>query len=74
MPQLLHLRLPPGRPRAPAHAPSRAAAPRAEAADVQRQPEVDPALDQAAALWTTRRIRCFLLMLPGRKPDGSTKR
>ncbi|HEX7867335.1 MAG TPA: hypothetical protein VF555_20425 [Variovorax sp.] len=28
-------------------------------------PVVDAALDQAAALWTTRRIRSFLVLQPG---------
>lgn len=40
-----------------AHVPAHAAA--AEAA-----PAVDAKLDQAAALWTTRRIRSYLLLQP----------
>ncbi|WP_184641513.1 hypothetical protein [Variovorax sp. 350MFTsu5.1] len=40
-----------------AHVPAHAAA--AEAA-----PAVDARLDQAAALWTTRRIRSYLLLQP----------
>lgn len=42
-----------------AHVPAHAAPMAAEAA-----PAVDARLDQAAALWTTRRIRSYLLLQP----------
>ena len=42
---------------AAAHAPTRAASARSAA------PDVDDTLDRAAALWTTRRIRSFLMLL-----------
>ena len=45
-----------------AHAPAREPA----AADVA--PVVDASLDQAAALWTTRRIRSFLVLQPACAP------
>ena len=44
--------------RASAHVPNGAPAAATEA------PAVDAALDQAAALWTTRRIRNFLVLQP----------
>jgi hypothetical protein len=44
--------------RASAHVPNGAPAAAVEA------PTVDAALDQAAALWTTRRIRSFLVLQP----------
>ena len=42
---------------------ARVAAPAAVVA-VEAAPAVDATLDQAAALWTTRRIRSFLLLQP----------
>ncbi|GAC1354938.1 MAG: hypothetical protein NVSMB34_07580 [Variovorax sp.] len=49
----IQLRQPPAaRVSPPAHAPARVAA-----------PEADGTLDRAAALWTTRRIRSFLMLL-----------
>ncbi len=56
-----HLRLQshePQRVRHSAHVPSGAPAAAVEA------PAVDATLDQAAALWTTRRIRSFLVLQP----------
>ncbi|MGJ7609352.1 MULTISPECIES: hypothetical protein [unclassified Variovorax] len=55
-----HLRRQPHEPlvRASAHVPNGAPAATAEA------PAADTALDQAAALWTTRRIRSFLVLQP----------
>ncbi len=43
--------------------PRAASAPR-PAADVL-QPEADQQLDKSASFWSTRRIRCFLLLAPG---------
>ena len=43
---------------AAAHAPTRATSACSSAA-----PDVDDTLDRAAALWTTRRIRSFLMLL-----------
>ncbi|WP_432726799.1 hypothetical protein [Variovorax sp. W6] len=56
-----HLRRQPHEPRVRPSA--RLIAP-AQAAAVEASPVVDAALDQAAALWTTRRIRSFLLLQP----------
>ncbi|MFM9925941.1 hypothetical protein VLK31_23325 [Variovorax sp. H27-G14] len=56
-----HLRLQshePQRVRPSAHVPSGAPSAAVEA------PAVDATLDQAAALWTTRRIRSFLVLQP----------
>ncbi|MET3181641.1 UNVERIFIED_ORG: hypothetical protein ABIC43_004816 [Variovorax guangxiensis] len=39
-------------------------APAPAVAAEEAAPVVDAALDQAAALWTTRRIRSFLLLQP----------
>ena len=36
----------------------------ARTVDAAAAPTVDAALDQAAALWTTRRIRSFLVLQP----------
>ena len=47
------------RARPSAHVPAHAAPAAAESA-----PAVDATLDQAAALWTTRRIRSYLLLQP----------
>jgi hypothetical protein len=49
-----------------AHVPARASVATAPAADATRA--VDASLDQAAALWTTRRIRSFLLLQPACAP------
>lgn len=56
----------PLRARASAHAPVNAPAdtPVAAAALPVAAPAVEGALDQAAALWTTRRIRSFLVLQP----------
>ncbi len=43
---------------------TRAASARRSAADVL-QPEADQELDKSASFWSTRRIRCFLLLVPG---------
>ncbi|KAF1070732.1 hypothetical protein [Variovorax sp.] len=49
----------------------RAASARQPAADML-QPEADQELDKSASFWSTRRIRCFLLLVPGqRKPERS---
>ncbi|WP_395350713.1 hypothetical protein [Variovorax sp. UC122_21] len=49
----------------------RAASARRSAADVL-QPEADQELDKSASFWSTRRIRCFLLLVPDpRKPRRS---
>ncbi|MDQ0084345.1 MULTISPECIES: hypothetical protein [Variovorax] len=45
-----------------AHAPVR------DPAAVDAAPVVDASLDQAAALWTTRRIRSFLVLQPACAP------
>jgi hypothetical protein len=39
-----------------------------DAAAVDAAPVVDASLDQAAALWTTRRIRSFLVLQPACAP------
>ncbi|CAA2109234.1 hypothetical protein [Variovorax paradoxus] len=59
-----HLRRQPHEPRVrpSTHAPVPAAA------AAQAVPAVDAALDQAAALWTTRRIRSFLVLQPSCTP------
>lgn len=45
------------------HAPVRAAE-TVQGHDTKAMPEHERALDEAAALWTTRRIRCYLVMQP----------
>ncbi|SFP58706.1 hypothetical protein SAMN05216567_107174 [Variovorax sp. OK605] len=60
-----HLRRQPHEPqrvRPSAHVPSGASTANAV------EPVVDAALDQAAALWTTRRIRSFLVLQPASAP------
>jgi hypothetical protein len=53
-----------------AHVPARAsvATATATATAADATPAVDASLDQAAALWTTRRIRSFLLLQPACAP------
>jgi hypothetical protein len=71
MRQLVLHRQPPHRGHAAVPADSRAASARRSAADVL-QPEADQELDKSASFWSTRRIRCFLLLVPDpRKPRRS---
>lgn len=72
MRQLVLHRQPPHRGHAATpDADARAASARRPAADVL-QPEADQELDKSASFWSTRRIRCFLLLVPDpRKPRRS---
>ncbi len=51
------------------HVAAPAADPRAasarQSASEMLQPEADQQLDKSASFWSTRRIRCFLLLVPG---------